>query len=221
MLDVTGPTSVIASWSTPAAPNGILLHYNVYLEREEEGQLVLTEEGEVKAIQGEDSYSFAFDDLLAFSLYEIRVSAETRIGKGPDVNGFITTDPDSASPPSFIDAEALNSTAIRLSWGYPEIPRGNITGYLIMTAAVPGGQLNITLESINDMSNQTYDFGVLLPFTDYFFLVGAVAETEEQTHYGNLSQRIVIRTNEDRKFAVCVYLHACSICLPIVLQVHT
>ena len=200
---VTGPTSITVSWSSPSSPNGILLHYNVVLEREIDGSFEPHEMATVPAIEGEDSYSLPFNELLAFTLYRIAVSAETRIGAGPDVQYIVTTDPSAASPPSFVSAKPLNSTSIQLLWGYPDVPRGEITGYIIfhnMTDA--GEQMNIPLSPVNDMQNQTQVFGDLLPFTYYEFSVGAVAVTEEQTHFGMPSEPVIVRTPEDSKTVI-------------------
>lgn len=157
---------------------------------------------------GVDSYSLKFDDLLAFTLYAVQVSAETRIGEGGRTDQFfVTTDPDSASPPSFVEAEVLNSTALVLRWGYPTIPRGNITGYMIShntTMGAEGGggfvQFNITLAVLNDMRNQSYVFEGLMPFTYYGFQVAAFSESE-QVHFGTPNEEpVVVLTDEDRKY---------------------
>ena len=173
----------------------------------------------VQAIQGVSSYSLPIYDLLAFTLYGIQVSAETRIGEGPRTGvEFVTTDPDSASPPSFVSFETLNSTAIQLSWGYPDIPRGNITGYTIFhnisTNEITSNmsQFNLTLSPINDRSNQTHVIAGLSPFTYYEFRVGAFAETEEETHYGLPSDPVVARTDEDSKTSMLssMYIFLCA-----------
>jgi hypothetical protein len=114
--------------------------------------------------------------------------------------GSLTTHPDtdSASPPSFVLAKTFNSTVIQLSWGYREIPRGNITGYIIYHNVTSEGQLNTTLPIMNDMRNQTYTFVDLMPFTYYEFSVAAFAETAIQIHYGIPSDPpVVARTDED------------------------
>lgn len=173
---------------------------------EADGNFTVLETREVQAIQGVSSYSLPIYNLLAFTLYGIQVSAETRIGEGPQTDlEFVTTDPDSASPPSFVSFVVLSSTAIQLSWGYPDIPRGNITGYTIFHNIIVNNitttisQFNLTLSPINDRSNQTYIFANLLPFTYYEFRVGAFAETEEEIHYGLPSDPVVARTDEDSK----------------------
>ena len=217
MVEETGPTSIVAYWSTPAEPNGILLHYNVYLEREEETGFMMIGMRQIPAVEGIDDYSTSFNNLLAFTLYRVHVSAETRIGKGPSVSGFVNTDPDGASPPINVAAETINSTAIRVSWSYPEIPRGNITGYHIFHNITQDGQTtitqtNISLTTVNDMSDQTYVFGGLDPFTYYKFQVAAFAVTPEQTHFGHLSGPVVEQTSEDSKthFALYYYLYLFS-----------
>ena len=127
------------------------------------------------------------------------MSAETRIGEGPSTDVFETTDPDSASPPSFVSAETLNSTAIELSWGYPDIPQGNITGYIIYNNLTSGGELNLTYPVMNDMEEQTYVFSGLMPFTNYQFRVTAFAVTDTIIHFGIPSEPKTERTDEDRK----------------------
>ena len=213
VVEETGPTSIVANWSTPAEPNGILLHYNVYLEREEEAGFVMINSTEIPAVEGMDDYSTSFNNLLAFTLYRVHVSAETRIGEGPSVSGFVNTDPDGASPPINVAAETINSTAIRVSWSYPEIPRGNITGYNIFHNITRDGQTNISLATINDMSNQTYVFGGLDPFTYYEFQVAAFAETPEQTHFGDPSNLVVEQTSEDSKTHFLLLIILCFLAL--------
>ena len=201
----TDPTSINITWSAPANANGILLRYIIDLEEEAGGQLELLETFEVIADPQIITYSFSFTNLMAFVLYRIEVSAETRIGEGPSTDVFETTDPDSASPPSFVSAVTPNSTAIELSWGYPDIPRGNITGYIIYHDVISNGELNLTLSVMNDMGDQTYVFSGLMPFTNYQFRVAAFAVTEIVTHFGILSEPVVARTDEDRKiFRLCV-----------------
>ena len=217
-VDSLNSTAINISWSEPADPNGILLHYNVYLEEEADGILMVLEMRRVQAIQGVKSYSLPIYDLFAFTLYGIQVSAETRIGEGPRTEVEFVTDPDSASPPSFVSVEPLNSTAIQLSWGYPDTPRGNITGYTIFhntstnDVTTTMSQFNLTLSPINDRSNQTHVIAGLTPFTYYQFRVGAFAETEEETHYGLPSDPVVARTDEDSKTSIpaSMYIYLCA-----------
>ena len=210
-LDATGPTSMTANWSTPASPNGIILHYNLILGREGDNGFELADTQQVNAINGVDSYSFTFTNLSAFMLYEVVITAETRIGPGPPATDFETTDPDSASPPSFVTATPLTSTSIELSWGYPTIPRGNITSYIILFSNgtfsfTPEEELNLLLLPVNDMQNQSYNFSDLAPYTLYQFSVQAVAVTDERPHFGIPSQPQQVRTLQDSKPHTCTYM---------------
>ena len=193
-------TSLSISWLTPGDPNGIILRYNVSLYRQESTQRVLIETISVDAIPGQDSYSIVFDNLIAFTLYSVQVSAATSVGEGiSSAPMFVTTDPDRPSRPSFVLAEVLNSTAVRLSWGYPDTPRGNITGYIIRHNTTNNEFTEFNLTTNNDMQNQTFLFTGLLPFTYYEFLVSAFTVAEEITHFG-LPEEDIIQTDEDRKY---------------------
>ena len=207
-VSAVGPTSINVTWSTPANVNGILLQYKVYLAKKIGGKLETLESHEVAAIPGINSYSLTLTDLMAFTLYRVEVSASTAVGEGAGTTTFVTTDPDSASPPRFIVAKVFNFTVIHLTWGYPEIPRGNITGYTIYHNVTSEGQLNVTLSVLNSMENQTYTFVGLMPLTYYEFRVAAFAETEIQIHYGMPSDPAIAQTESD---GACKTLRYCVI----------
>ena len=112
----------------------------------------------------------------------------------------------SSSPQNFT-LEVLNSTAVELSWQYPESPNGDIRGYSILYAEFPAIEeilLNITLDIINDPSNQTAVVAELIPFTQYSFRARAFSfgDQNEQPnfiHIGIATEEIIVRTNEDGK----------------------
>ena len=101
----------------------------------------------------------------------------------------------------------LNSTAVELSWEYPELPNGEIRGYSILDAQFPDNEkiiLNITLDTVNDASNQSAVVANLLPFTVYSFRVRAYSfgdqnERPNFTHIGIATDEIIVRTAEDGK----------------------
>ena len=127
---------------------------------------------------------------MAFTIYGIGVSAATRIGEGAGTNMFVTTPPDIASPPSFVSTKTLNSTAIELSCGYPEIPRGSIDGYIIYHNNRIFSV--IILPFMDDIRNQSRIFSGLIPFTYYEFTVAAFSAT----FVGIRSVPVVARTDE-------------------------
>ena len=118
----------------------------------------------------------------------------------------------SSSPQSFT-VEVLNSTAVELSWQYPESPNGEIRGYRILYAEFPFIEetlFSITLDTINDPSNQTAVVTGLIPFTHYSFRVRAYSfgdqnERPNFTHIGVATEEIIVRTYEDGKVVSLIY----------------
>ena len=126
----------------------------------------------IDAVEGQMIYTVNLTNLTEFTSYIIEVSAFTRIGEGDVSTRIVVTDPDMASPPTNLVAMAINSTAIELTWGYPMFPRGQISGYIITTRS---SAYNLTLEMVDDMSNQSFVVDMLEPFTEYVFSVAAYA----------------------------------------------
>ena len=94
-----------------------------------------------------------------------------------------------------------------ISWSYPDSPNGVILGYSILYAEFPDAMevlVNITLDMIDDTSDQSYVIFDLLPFTQYSFRVRALSvgdenETLNFIHIGLASDEIIVRTDEDGK----------------------
>jgi len=115
----------------------------------------------------------------------------------------------SSSPVGFM-VMVVNSTTAKLSWQYPESPNGEIRGYSILYSSIPDNEmmiLNITLDTIDDTSNQTILVSGLTPFTNYSFRVRAFSfgdqnERPNFVHVGILTDEIHVRTNEDGKIYV-------------------
>ena len=92
----------------------------------------------------------------------------------------------------------LNSTTVQLSWQYPESPNGEIRGYSILYSSIPDNEmmiLNITLDTVDDTSNQTTIVSGLTPFTYYGFRVRAFSFGSQN---GQDVLNIGIATNEIR-----------------------
>ena len=112
-----------------------------------------------------------------------------------------------SSPPQNYTIEGINSTAVEISWSYPDSPNGEIQGYTILYAEYPDDMeilIDITLDMIDDTSDQSYVIFELLPFTQYSFRVRAFSiddenETLNFTHIGIASDEIIMRTDEDGK----------------------
>ena len=65
---------------------------------------------------------------------------------------------------------------------------------------IPNGQLNFTLQQLNDMSDQNLVFTELAPFTTYLFSVRALAvqnDSEFIIHEGVFSPEVTATTDEE------------------------
>ena len=198
----TGPTSISISWSTPAKPNGILLQYNVYAYFKGSD---LQDKHEVTADPEITYNSFSFTNLVPNAVYVIKVSAETRIGEGARAvlyniirdHGLIYN-----PPPSF--AETINSTAIKLSWDFPEtafsFPQNAIvppTGFIIYHNVTNEGKL--IMADIIFRRVYILVFQDLMPFTFYRFSVSVYFNSWNGTFCSKPSNSVVARTDEDCK----------------------
>ena len=120
-----------------------------------------------------------------------------------------------SSPPQNFTVEVLNTTAVEISWSYPDSPNGEIQGYTILYAEFPDDievLINITLDTIDDTSDQSYVIFDLLPFTQYSFRVRAFSfdddnETLSSSHIGIASDEMIVRTDEDGK---TLYFNYCN-----------
>ena len=223
-------TSVNVTWSIPTVTNGVIVNYMVYYAVEDNGVFLNELTVEVEAIQGASMQSIVLHNLTEFTSYRISVTASTNIGEGNrSTSASVTTDPDSASPPSFVDVMVINSTAILITWGYPVTPSGIIQGYIIQYGAANGNLMldpdtiltlfNHTLVPVNDMTNQSVAIESLKPFTHYVFEVAAYAFSDDgdpfRIHEGVFSPpTAAVQTGQAGKL-VCeshFSIHSCDEC---------
>ena len=147
-------------------------------------------------------------EMVPFSMYALCVQASTRIGYGYFTSPvIITTDPDSPYPPANFTASVLSSTSIRLSWGYPLIPRSLVAGYqIIHNVSLFPNPVNIIIAS-NDTSQHTYTFLGLSPYTVYFFSVRAFSYLSRSNLStvinGSYTQQIINSTLQDGAIHIC------------------
>ena len=139
------------------------------------------------------SYTVELTNLTEFTNYTIEVSAFTRIGEGNVSTRVVMTNPDVASPPTDLVATPINSTAVELMWGYPMFPRGLISGYVIYIEEAL--EANLTLEVVDDMTNQSFIVDTLQPFTEYTFGVAAYAFHQDAVIVG-VRREITVKTLE-------------------------
>ena len=198
---VVNSSALFVSWAEPTAVNGIITGYDLYYSISTFGNCTTSGTSQrIPSVQGQTTYNATLTNLVPFSMYALCVQASTRIGPGALTTAVvITTDPDTSSPPTNFTATAVNSTSIKLTWGYPQTPQGLIAGYQIMhNTSLSFNPVNITI-STNDSSQQTYMFIDLNPFTVYSFTIRAYSYSTRLSAlvYGNYNQQLVIRTLQD------------------------
>ena len=163
---------------------------------------------EVIALSGITSYSYLITSVLPNIFHIIEVSAATKTGEGAGAIVCVLMDHDHGfvSPPSFVTAETLNSTAIMLSWDYREASfdlfKVDVVGYIIYHNLTSEGKGNVNTLVTPNTENQTYVFPHLMPFTYYEFSVAAFGiynGVEVEVTCSESTLPSVAQTYEDRK----------------------
>uniref|UniRef100_A0A671YWF4 Receptor-type tyrosine-protein phosphatase F n=1 Tax=Sparus aurata TaxID=8175 RepID=A0A671YWF4_SPAAU len=142
-------TSLKVSWVAPpaASRHGAIVRYTVSYQAMAGED---TERHEVINI-GADATSYVLEGLEKWTEYQVWVRAHTDVGPGPESAPVrIRTKEDvPGAPPRKLEVEAINSTAIRVTWK-PPLPgkqHGQIRGYQVIFSRLengePRGQPNI------------------------------------------------------------------------------
>ncbi|KAJ7406529.1 hypothetical protein BTVI_65195 [Pitangus sulphuratus] len=185
-------TSILLSW-TPPRSDTISSYELVYKDGEHGEENGIITEYSIKyiGIDGEDvkpheilgissdSTQYLLEQLEKWTEYRISVTAHTDVGPGPEsLAVLIRTDEDVPSgPPRKVEVEAVNSTAVKVSWRSP-VPNkqhGQIRGYQVhyvrMENGEPKGQP--MLKDIMLADAQEMIISGLQPETTYSFTVTA------------------------------------------------
>ncbi len=191
------------NWVRPDLANGIILRYAVSVVQQSGDEVVASESvTSTNAI----TYSIFIGNLQAFTSFTVTVFASTSVGRGEGMTVMTTTDPDSASPPIRLSATVVNSTAVLLAWGFPEVPRGEIVGYIVTVEGAGATEMfNITLNPINSNQNQSYLLDDLQPFTEYLFTVLAFSFGVDPfvIHRGNVATAMAMTSQAGNCGAFC------------------
>ncbi|KAM3866278.1 receptor-type tyrosine-protein phosphatase F [Diretmus argenteus] len=142
-------TSLKVSWVAPpvASRHGAIVRYTVSYQALAGEDM---ERHEVTGI-GADATSYMLEGLEKWTEYQVWVRAHTDVGPGPESAPVrIRTKEDvPGAPPRKLEVEAVNSTAIRVTWK-PPLPgkqHGQIRGYQVIFSRLengePRGQPNI------------------------------------------------------------------------------
>ena len=196
-------TALMVSYSTPSSPNGVILGYNIRHVPVLNGMPTAAEETAIMVPPNDaGDYTEIISDLVAFTMYRVRVAAVTSIGQGEVEERFASTDPTSSSPPTNFTAVAITSDSVTLTWGYPETPRGIIQGYILRYHPTHDlddtREENITLPTENDDRMQHSAISELVPFTSHTIAVRAFSFGSDPfvVHQGVESDPLIILSEE-------------------------
>ncbi|XP_063783788.1 phosphatidylinositol phosphatase PTPRQ [Pseudophryne corroboree] len=116
-------TAINLEWSSPAEPNGIITHYEIFYTN---SAIVLA--------QNISSTSITLTDLNPFTLYRISVCAYTRFGHGNQSTPVLsvkTSETAPSSPPYDLLYRNISSTRVLVTWQPPVHANGIILFYKI------------------------------------------------------------------------------------------
>ncbi|XP_046715534.1 protein tyrosine phosphatase receptor type Fa isoform X5 [Silurus meridionalis] len=162
-------TSIKVSWVAPpaASRHGNIVRYSLaYQAPSGEDQ----ERHEVTDIPA-NATSYVLERLEKWTLYHVWVKAHTDIGPGPESSSTcIRTQEDvPGAPPRRVEVDAVNSTALHVSWKPPlaQKQHGEIRGYQVVYSRVEDGEPR----------GQPTILDIALPDAQEGFITGLQAET--------------------------------------------
>uniref|UniRef100_A0A8C1F1J9 Receptor-type tyrosine-protein phosphatase F n=1 Tax=Cyprinus carpio carpio TaxID=630221 RepID=A0A8C1F1J9_CYPCA len=135
-------TSIKVSWVAPpaASRHGAIVRYTVSYQAVNGED---TERHEVPDI-GADATSCVLEGLEKWTEYQVWVRAHTDVGPGPESTAVrVRTNEDvPGAPPRKVEVEAVNSTAIRVTWKPPLSGKqhGQIRGYQVIYSRLENGE---------------------------------------------------------------------------------
>ena len=122
---VLSSTSILVNWQPPAVPNGIIVLYEVvrvFVGGDIPSQLLQNTTGLMALITG----------LEPNTLYTLQVICYNDGGstRSPTVDAFtLEGSPEGIVPPELV---VINSTAINITWSFPQMPNGQIIEYRLI-----------------------------------------------------------------------------------------
>ncbi|XP_041847348.1 receptor-type tyrosine-protein phosphatase F isoform X5 [Melanotaenia boesemani] len=142
-------TSLKVSWVAPPADSrhGAIVRYTVSYQALTGEDTERHDEGDI----GADTTSYVLEGLEKWTEYQVWVRAHTDVGPGPESHPvrMRTKEDVPGAPPRKLEVEAINSTAIRVTWKPPlQVKQhGQIRGYQVIFSRLengePRGQPNI------------------------------------------------------------------------------
>ncbi|CDQ70207.1 unnamed protein product [Oncorhynchus mykiss] len=118
-----GWDSVFLHWEPPANPNGLILYYQVQVDRHSDSQ---------SYIHQADTNQYTVSGLAPDAEFTLTVTAVNSAGPGDQVNCTAYTHPESVpGVPRFLSVSEATSTSVTLQWAAPLSALGMLTEYRI------------------------------------------------------------------------------------------
>lgn len=162
MLTPISADSVMATWTTPAVPNGVITRYEL---------VMMTFELNTTVFNGL-ALMATIPELLPFTVYSFFVRACTVTGCGTSESTQVQT---LEAPPTFQmrpNVSTLTATSLFVEWEEPEEPNGVVIQYEVRQRASPFQSNGIFLGNVSS-TVLVFTATDLRPFTGYEFSVVA------------------------------------------------
>ncbi|XP_072918912.1 receptor-type tyrosine-protein phosphatase F-like isoform X7 [Hemitrygon akajei] len=170
-------SSIRVSWRPPPANsrNGVITKYSIIY------QAVDSEDNKKHVLDNieADATSSLVESLEKWTEYQVWVMAHTNVGPGPKSTPVIirTEEDVPSAPPRKVEAECVNSTAIKVTWKPPMTNKhhGHIRGYQITYVRMEKGepQGHPVIKDVMLSEEQEASIGGLMPETTYSITVAA------------------------------------------------
>ncbi|XP_032473244.1 protein sidekick-2 isoform X3 [Phocoena sinus] len=164
-------TSVRLIWQPPAAPNGIILAYQITYRLN-----ATTANAATVEVLAPSARQFTATGLKPESVYLFRITAQTRKGWGEAAEALVVTTEkrDRPQPPSkpVVQQENVKARSVLLSWEPGSDGLSPVRYYTIQTRELPSGRWALHSASVSHNAS-TFVVDRLKPFTSYKFRVKA------------------------------------------------
>ncbi|XP_032175411.1 protein sidekick-2 isoform X1 [Mustela erminea] len=164
-------TSVRLIWQPPAAPNGIILAYQVTHRLNATTANTATVE-----VLAPSARQYTATGLKPESVYLFRITAQTRKGWGEAAEALVVTTEkrDRPQPPSkpVVQQEDVKARSVLLSWEPGSDGLSPVRYYTVQTRELPGGRWALHSASVSHNAS-AFVVDRLKPFTSYKFRVKA------------------------------------------------
>ncbi|XP_046863649.1 phosphatidylinositol phosphatase PTPRQ-like isoform X3 [Xenia sp. Carnegie-2017] len=194
-------TQLNVSWDEPEKFNGILLSYTVYYKLLRDDNKVVPGTSYESRNISSDARTLILHNLEKYSLYEVKVSASTRIGESENSTNEYRTNEDVPGVPSNVSCGQLAKKSLNVSWKEPLDPNGKVRLYKLTWIKLRNRNADEwntfgERQSYTTPNTSKTDIGdnSLEPFTIY--QVSVAAQTLERLSFGK-QQNISCNTTED------------------------